>query len=101
MRINECKYQTSAATNRWVYEAVGVEKKLMQLIKTRNASADLFIICAGQDKTVRVSRQKRMARLIPKAKFVCFGNARHTIYNGTTDMITSYVDLIMDFFSGK
>ncbi len=98
MRIDEPRYQTSSATNRWVYEAVGVRRKLFPMIRKKNVPAELLIICAGKDKTVRVSTQKRMARLIPKAKFECFGNARHTIYNGTTDMITRYVNMIVAFF---
>ena len=98
LRVADPRYQTSTATNRWVYEAVGVQNKLFNLVKNRQIRTQMLIICAGQDKTVRVSSQKRMARLIPKAEFVCFGNARHTIYNGTTDMIDRYVNLIIDFF---
>lgn len=98
MRIAMPQYQTSTATNRWVYESIGVRDKLMRLIKTGKTRTDMLIICAGRDKTVRISAQKRMARLISKAKFVCFGNARHTIYNGTWDMISRYVRLIIDFF---
>jgi len=98
MRIKERRYQTSSATNRWVYEAVSMQEKLLRMIKTRNTRTEMLIICAGRDKTVRVSSQKRMAKLIPKAKFVYFGNAKHTIYNGTTDMIDRYVHLIIDFF---
>lgn len=99
LRIAEPKYQSSAATNRWVYEALGVQGRLMHSLRRRKMRTDLLIICAGQDKTVRVSAQKRMARRIPEAKLVCFENARHTIYNGTPEMIERYVDLTISFFA--
>lgn len=97
MRIAEPKYQTSAATNRWVYEALGVQGRLMRSLRRRKIRTDLLVICAGRDKTVRVSAQKRMAKRIPKAKLVCFEDAQHTIYNGTPEMIERYVRLIIDF----
>jgi len=100
LRIGEPKYQTSTATNRWIYESVCVEKQLHQLAAARKSRCKMLIIGAENDTTVHTSAQRRIAKHIPKAKYVCFGNAKHTIYNGTTEMISRYVDLIVGLFTG-
>lgn len=99
LRVREPRYQTSTATNRWIYESVGVRNELMKLVRSRKTDCAMLLLSAGMDNTVHVSAQKRIVQHIPKARFECFGNARHTIYNGTTDMIERYVNLIVDFFN--
>lgn len=97
MRISDVRYQNSSSTNRWMYEALTVHKKLYDKKSLANIKSDVLIIGAEHDGVVRASAQKKFSR-ITGIERVVMKNTGHSIYTSEKKVLEKYYGIIFDYF---
>lgn len=97
VRISEPRYQTSASTNRWMYEAVTVGRKMLSKKGIRNIKAKTIVINSGDDAVVRREPQEKLARLL-ECEFYSIEGAKHSAFICASPKLEKYLDKVLSFF---
>lgn len=98
-RNSNVKYQNSPSTNRWLFEALSVEDKLLSKKVSGKIKAETLIISAEKDTVVKNPQQKKLSEIIPDCRFYEMKGAKHSLYTTTSPMLRKYVEIILEFFS--
>lgn len=96
-RILTPEYQTSAATNRWMWEALRVQDKLLSRKQAAAVKAKVLLISAGQDTVVKNKLQHKLARRLKHCRLVTLPNAKHTIFSDDAPALEEYYRLLFEF----
>lgn len=96
-RIQHEIYQTSLTTNRWMWEALQMQRRLLSTNITKKITADILLLSAGEDHTVKLPPQQRFAAKISSCKLVTFPRSKHTIYTATDDILMEYYTMILEY----
>lgn len=96
VRLSDVRYQTSSSTNRWMYEAVTVGKKMLSPKGTKNIKAKTLVINAGEDRVVRPAPQKKLARRIG-AEYVTIPGAKHSAFITASPQLEKYLETVFKF----
>ena len=97
-RINNEIYQTSISTNQWMWEALNIKHRLLSPEITRKITADVLLLCAGQDHTVQIKPQHTFASKLHSCRLITFPESKHTIYTATDDILMEYYKAIFEFY---
>ncbi len=97
VRISEVRYQTSASTNRWMYEAVTVGKKMLSKKGIKRVKAKTLVINSGNDVVVRRKPQEKLARLLG-SEFHSIEGAKHSAFICETSNLEKYLEKVLSFF---
>ena len=97
-RINNEIYQTSVSTNQWMWEALNIKHRLLSPEITKKITADVLLLCAGQDHTVQIKPQHTFASKLHSCRLITFPESKHTIYTATDDILMEYYKAIFEFY---
>lgn len=100
-RIGNSLYQTSAMTNRWMWEAMRVQQRLLSSKVTKNIHADVLLLNAGKDTVVRSRPQLIFARKVPTCTYYSFVESKHSIYTASDNILEEYYRMIFCFLEGE
>lgn len=96
VRLSDVRYQTSSSTNRWMYEAVTVNKKMLSRKGAKYIKAKTLLINSGLDNVVRPKPQVKLACLIG-AKYVSIPEAKHSAFITASPKLEEYLDIVFEF----
>lgn len=102
-RRSEKLYQTSGASNRWLAEAIRMERYLLSE-GWKQIQAPVLLFQAERDTFVCGNAQEQFARQIHRQtpgliKLVRVPGAKHEIYNAGEELLAPYMAKILDFLS--
>lgn len=97
LRMADKRYQCCSSTNSWVYNAVSVDKKILDRDALSKVHAKIMIISAGRDRVVKNSRQRQLSRELG-CPIVTFPKAKHSIFISGQPMLGKYLDTVLTFF---
>ena len=100
-RVEEPAYQTEGASNRWVYEAVRLRRRVLRRRSCRRITTPLLILSAGNDTQVREKAQRQFAERVASSSWRYYPEEKHELFNGTNDMLEGYLKEIFDFLESK
>lgn len=98
-RIATKEYQSSAATNRWMWEAITVQDKLMKRRNAQKINTQVLILSAQNDTVVKNKYHSRFAKLLKNGKVITVPCAKHNIFFSSDNTLPSFYKLLFDFFS--
>ncbi len=96
VRLSDARYQTSSSTNRWMYDAVTIGKKLLSRKNLKNIKAKILMINSGDDNVVRPKPQKKLARLMG-CEYVSIPEAKHSAFITSSPKLEKYLDIVFKF----
>ncbi len=100
LRLSDPHYQNSVSTNGWMYQALRMEKELLNRKKAGKVTTSVLLIQAGKDTVVCPKGQEKLAKLLPNCRLERFPDAKHTVYNADEAVLGAYVDLLFEFLEG-
>lgn len=96
VRISEARYQTSASTNRWMYEAVTVGRKMLSKKGIKAIRAKTVIINSADDTVVRPKPQEALARRLG-CEFYSIAGAKHSAFICASPKLEKYLEKVLAF----
>lgn len=100
-RIAEPQYQNCSPTNRWLHEAIGVTRALLDPENAAKIKTPLLLLQAGLDSIVCLPEQDAFVRQVPGAKLLRYDDAKHEIYCGHDEVLLRCLETIFAFFDGE
>ncbi len=100
-RIKYPQYQTSPTTNRWIWEALQMQHRLLSSHTANAIQADILLLNAGKDTTVKTRPQQRFAKKLKSCTYRTFPNSKHSIYNASDEILEEYYQTIFEFYRKK
>lgn len=97
MRCENREYQTSGATNRWMEQVAGLQRRMLTKKFTSHIQTPICLISCEQDRVVRIPQQHKLAALLPNCQMVSVANAAHSLYTATGKMLTDFYACLFDF----
>ena len=97
LRVSDPCYRNSAATIRWMLEALGVKERLLDRRAAARIACPVLIVSCGRDAVVRLHPQVRFLRLLKQGERVFLRNAKHTPFTGGQPVIGAYYDAVLRF----
>ncbi len=99
LRIATKEYQSSAATNGWMWEAVTVQDKILKAKKLKKINTQVLILSAQRDTVVKNKYQFRFAKKLKNSKVITVPCAKHNIFFSSDNTLSGFYKLLFDFFS--
>lgn len=99
LRKETREYQSSAATNRWMWEALTVQDKIMRKRKCRNINTEILILSAQRDTVVKNKYHSRFAKMLKNCTILTVPCAKHNIFFSSGETLSGFYNLLFDFFS--
>ncbi len=96
VRLSDVRYQTSASTNRWMYEAVTVGKKMLCKRNLKKIKAKVLVISSGEDTVVRPKPQKKLADRLG-CGFIKIESAKHSAFICASEKLEKYMQTVFAF----
>ena len=97
VRISDIRFQTSASTNRWMYEAVSVGKKMLRARDLKKIAAKVLVISSAGDTVVRPKPQKALAKKLG-CKIITVEGAKHSAFICASEKLEQYLQTVFAFF---
>lgn len=98
-RITTKEYQSSSATNRWMWEAITVQDKILKKRKAGKISTQILIISAENDTVVKNKYHCKFAKMLKNCTSLTVPCAKHNIFFSSGDTLTGFYTILFDFFS--
>lgn len=98
IRLSEKRYQCCSSTNSWVYNAICVDRQILDKKALSSVSAKVMILSAGKDTVVKNSRQKKLSRILG-CPMVTFKGAKHSIFMSDENILGKYMGQVLSFFA--
>ncbi len=95
--LNFDSYKSQNPTNRWVYESLGLRRKILDSKKLKNIKTNILIISAENDSVVQIKPQIKLSKMLPKCEFITIKNAKHTIFTCSNAILNDYYKVLFDF----
>ncbi len=99
-RLAEKRYQTSAATNRWMHEAITVDKRILRK-ELESIETDILILSAGLDTVVRNRYQHRFSKKLKSCRLVTVPQSKHNLFFSDEKVIKTFYTEIFSFLDIK
>ncbi len=100
-RIQDSRYQTSASTNRWMYEALSIQKPLLSRTVTDSIHAKVLLLSAEKDTVVKNHLQKKLASKLSDCTFQSVPNSKHSTYTGSYEVLELLYHSMLDFYQNS
>ena len=100
-RVSQKHLQNCAPTYRWVKEAVGVTRTLLNKENNLRIKTPVLLCQAGLDSIVCLPEQRRFVEQTPGATLRVFETAKHEIYNSDDAVMREYVPAVIGFLDGE
>lgn len=98
-RVHYRHLRNTAPTYRWLREATGVTKLLLNKARCDTTQAPVLLFRAHLDWLVLPKAQETYVRRIPHGELVDVPESRHEIYMSENAVLQDYLDRILTFFS--
>lgn len=98
LRLQNAKYQTTAATYGWTAAAI---KKCHEVTKRKNikkANLPILVFRSENDTYVRSNGIQKFCDKNPNAHLVFYPDVEHKIYNSKSKYLPSYYEKILEFY---
>ena len=99
LRLSDPCYRNSAATIRWMLEALGMKDYLLNRRATAKIACPILIISCGKDAVVRLRPQRQLARHLKNCRRVFLKDAKHTPFTSGQPVIGAYYDAVLRFLA--
>lgn len=99
LRIANKEYQSSAATNRWMHEAVTVQSKLMKKSKAELIETEVLILSASNDTVVKNKYHSRFVKYLRNGRLITVPCAKHNIFFSHGQTLNGFYKILFEFFS--
>lgn len=99
LRIATKEYQSSAETNRWMWEAVTVQDKLLKRKRAGKINTEVLILSAQNDTVVKNKCQFRFAKMLKNGRAVTVPCAKHNIFFSADNTLWGFYNMLFDFFT--
>lgn len=96
-RIDDDNYKTSYGSNKWIYESLSWQNRLLSKRKNSKIQTEVLVCVAKLDTVVLTEPQKMIPSRIKNCKLIEFDGAKHEIYSSTNDVLTRYFKTVFDF----
>ncbi|MBR4867543.1 MAG: alpha/beta hydrolase, partial [Clostridia bacterium] len=97
LRLSKKEYQSSTATNGWMYEALAVQRALLNRKSAKKITVPILIMSAEQDRVVKNRLQKRASTRFCNSRMVTIEGATHNIFAAGDWILQQYYGAILDF----
>lgn len=96
-RLENPLYQTSGVSNRWVYESVALQQRVLRRSNCRRIRVPVLVFSAGRDAQVRLAPQERFVKRVPSAVLVRYPEEKHELFSAKNEVLKDYLDRIFAF----
>lgn len=100
IRLGDQRYQTSAATNSWMKEAIEVKNHILKKQELSTVETEILVLSAQNDTVVKNRSQKRFAKMVKNCRLVSVENSKHNIYFADQSTISEVYQKTFDFLKG-
>lgn len=100
-RMENPLYQASGVSNRWIYESVALQQKVLRRSNCRKICVPVLVFSAGRDAQVRLAPQERFVRRVPGAVLVRYPEEKHELFSTKNDVLKDYINRIFTFLEEK
>lgn len=97
LRLSDKRYQSCTSTNRWAYEAICTDERILNNASIADIHTEIMIISAGRDKVVKNNRQRRLSRKLG-CPMVTFRGAKHSVFMSDKPILEKYLNTVISFF---
>ena len=97
IRKSKKEYQSAASTNKWMWDALAVQDKLMRKSKLKKIESHVLIVSAEKETIVKNEFHPKVARFIKNSKLVTVPCAKHNIFFSSGKTLEDYYSLVFDF----
>ncbi len=101
MKIRKLRpeYQSAAATNKWMWDALAVQNKIMRKNKLKKIESKVLIISAENETVVKNEFHPKVNALLKNSTNITVGCAKHNIFFSSGETLENYYNLLFDFLS--
>ncbi|MEE1197789.1 MAG: alpha/beta hydrolase [Acutalibacteraceae bacterium] len=99
LRLAQKEYQSSSATNKWMYEAVKAQDYILKCKDLNVIDTDTLILSAGNDRVVKNKMQVKFAKRLTNCRVKTFKGAKHNLFFASEDILENYYKTIFEFLS--
>ncbi len=96
-RIAVPQYQSSCATNRWIWESVRVKKDLLRTASLKPIQTKVLLFRAQNDRIVKNPPQMRFAKKLAHCRVITVAGAKHNMFFGSDRAMKEYYGEIFSF----
>ncbi len=99
IRKSKKEYQSAAATNKWMWDALAVQDKLMRKKSLKKIKSKVLIISAENETVVKNEFHPKVAKIIENASIITVPCAKHNIFFSSGETLENYYSLLFDFLT--
>jgi lysophospholipase len=99
LRLAQKEYQSSSATNKWMYEAVRVQDYILKNKHLNMIETVTLILSSGSDRVVKNKMQVKFAKMLKNCRLVTFKDAKHNLFFAPEDILENYYKTIFEFLN--
>ena len=92
-------YRVGPATYSWLYEAVGVTKKILKRGLPERIALPVRLYAAEYDRLVQSAPQKEWIARVPQGEYILVRDAEHEIFGATDGVSHPFFASVLDFFA--
>lgn len=97
IRKSKKEYQSAAATNKWMWDALAVQDKIMRKKRLKKIKSKVLIISAENETVVKNEFHPKVAKIIENASIITVPCAKHNIFFSSGKTLEDYYSLVFDF----
>lgn len=97
-RAENAGYRSAGATNRWVYEALALRRRVLCRRNCRKIRVPVLVFSAGRDTQVRTDVQQTFVSRVPTARLECYPQEKHELFSTKNEVLKDYLQKIFAFF---
>ncbi len=97
LRLATPQYQSSSATNRWMWEAINVQDLILKHKNLKKANTEVLILTAGNETVVKNKLQLKYAKKINNCKQITIDGAKHNLFISSGKMLEDYYNQVFTF----
>ena len=97
IRKKRPEYQSAAATNKWMWEALAVQSKIMKNKHLKKISSKVLIISAENETVVKNEFHPKVNKLLENSTLITVPCAKHNIFFSSGKTLENYYWLLFDF----
>ena len=99
IRKSRKEYQSAGATNKWMWDALAVQTKIMRKKQLNKIKSKVLIISAENETVVKNEFHSKISKLIKNSTLVTVPCAKHNIFFSSGETLKDYYSIVFDFLS--
>ena len=99
IRKSQKEYQSAASTNKWMWDALAVQDKIMKKRRLKKIKSKVLIVSAEKETVVKNEFHPKVSELIENSTLITVPCAKHNIFFSSGKTLENYYSLVFDFLS--